>query len=88
MRYRADRLDEGDRPVGAHLTADAAGGCESAYDNNGAVGEAGYLLGDAPEKEARHPAMTAIVYRVGQTGARNLSSQQVRRSSPGMPSTG
>jgi hypothetical protein len=74
--------------VGAHLTAGAARGCESAYDDNGAVGEADYLLSDAPEKEARHPAMTAVVYRVGQTGARNLSPQQVRRNSPGMPSAG
>ena len=46
--------------MGGHLPTSAnAGGCKSAYDDNGAVGEADYLLRDAPEKEARHPAMTA-----------------------------
>ena len=63
------------------MTAGAVGGCESAYDDNGAVGEADYLLSDAPEKEARHPAMTAIAYRVGQTGAPNLRNLRPNRLS-------
>ena len=75
--------------MGAHLTANAdAGGCESTYDDNGAVGETGYLLSDAPEREARHPAMTAIVYRVGQTGARNLSPNRSVLTAPGKHSAG
>jgi len=46
--------------VGAHLTGEraAAGPCKSAYDDNGAAGEADDLLSDAPEKKAGQPAMT------------------------------
>jgi hypothetical protein len=55
-----DRLD-GDRPVGAHLTA-ARRSVQpngSANDDNGTVGQADYFLGDASEKEAAEATMAA-----------------------------